>query len=258
VPERRGAGAAFTLIELLVVIAVIALLIGLILPGLRMAREAGRQAKCLSNLRQVGISSNYYAEEKRDFIPREGYGNYGRAGWAIDLRPYIDDKIAANDTGDPRDDYNDQFVDALYYRCPSRKPDLHNLHYVVNAVPFLAPGDPDERAGRDADIRRGPTERYRIMFPAKTFYLCEFADDPSGNRGRSYYRPGATNVDIAAWYDVWDENDVIGGENLLRISPKRHTRGADVAFMDGHASLVAREVLQDLNNWDDGIYPPRP
>jgi prepilin-type N-terminal cleavage/methylation domain-containing protein len=94
--KRQRAGAeGFTLIELLVVIAIIALLIGILLPALGRAREASRAAKCLSNQRQIGIAAMLYANEKRDFIPREGVYAFGtdpwkRPGWAVDLRPYLD------------------------------------------------------------------------------------------------------------------------------------------------------------------------
>ncbi len=60
---------AFTLIELLVVISIIALLIGLLLPALGAAREAARTSACLSNLKQLGLAGQIYANDYDEFLP---------------------------------------------------------------------------------------------------------------------------------------------------------------------------------------------
>ena len=51
---------AFTLIELLVVIAVIAVLMGILMPALNRARDMGRRAACMSNMRVVGMGLHMY------------------------------------------------------------------------------------------------------------------------------------------------------------------------------------------------------
>jgi prepilin-type N-terminal cleavage/methylation domain-containing protein len=53
----------FTLIELLVVIAIIAVLMAILIPTLNRAREQGKRASCLSNLRQLQFAWHMYADD---------------------------------------------------------------------------------------------------------------------------------------------------------------------------------------------------
>ena len=63
--SRRG----FTLIELLVVIAVIAILAGILFPVFARARDAALQTQCISNLRQLGVSIQMYADDYDEKFP---------------------------------------------------------------------------------------------------------------------------------------------------------------------------------------------
>jgi prepilin-type N-terminal cleavage/methylation domain-containing protein len=53
----------FTLIELLVVIAIIAILMAILIPTLNRARELGKRATCLSNLKQLTLAWIMYADD---------------------------------------------------------------------------------------------------------------------------------------------------------------------------------------------------
>jgi len=75
-PNRRRSGGlcaakrrAFTLIELLVVVAIIALLISILLPTLRGARDQARRVSCLANLKNCGTALHVYADEHQERLP---------------------------------------------------------------------------------------------------------------------------------------------------------------------------------------------
>ncbi len=70
--RNRQSEIAFTLIELLVVIAIIGILAAMLLPVLAKAKERAKAAQCLSNLRQIGLGMNMYADESKGLFPESG------------------------------------------------------------------------------------------------------------------------------------------------------------------------------------------
>ena len=241
----------FTLIELLIVIAIIAVLIGILLPALGSARSHAKMVLCMSNERQIGFAQQSYADEFDEFIIREAGGYFCRADdrfsmpWALGYRPYMDGTKSWDVIN------NDWFEDAPYYRDPSR-PDLdgHQIHYVNNALGFI------KNQNNDAVYRgfKPMVKRYATQFPSTVYYLTGYTSDPDNRNYNRVYTPNATNWEIAIFYDARIRQHVRRGNVAIRIEPERHGKGANILFMDGHATFVREEEMTDETNWNDLDY----
>jgi prepilin-type N-terminal cleavage/methylation domain-containing protein/prepilin-type processing-associated H-X9-DG protein len=213
---------AFTLIELLVVIAIIALLMALLMPALNRAKEQGKRAACLNNLKQLSLAWTMYADENDDRLVN------GAAGFSDQDLAWGDhtnetawvEQCWANDYGQggqmlEEDQRLAIKAGALWpyvreiklYRCPTgvRGECLtYAIMFSMNAV-----AHPEVQGVRGVHVKKrteisSPSPAYRLV------YIDEGWVTPDAFA--VYYRQGR-------W---WDD------------PPVRHGDGVTVSFADGH------------------------
>ncbi|HEX7010938.1 MAG TPA: type II secretion system protein [Phycisphaeraceae bacterium] len=186
---------AFTLIELLVVISIIALLVAILLPALRTARETALAIQCASQQRQLFLMTQLYSDDNNDTIMRANYGTLPPASGTIDWMERL------------------QMLDYL----PS--PDIARQMRACPARQTLAPpGDyslnwgTSRGSGIDSTDKRPEWWRKRSDYPNAAEILF-FAD----------INPDLTNPLNTIWIDNY----------ILRIH-ERHNASFNGAFLDGH------------------------
>lgn len=186
-PHRSGV----TLVELLVMVAIIGLLLGLLLPAVQSAREAGRRTRCLGNLRQIALACLGH-EAAHGFLPTGGWGGawvgdpdrgFGQrqpGGWAFNSLPYLEE-TALHDAGVGITDAEakaDTIMTRLttpvaIFTCPTRRPPATwPFAAGKNSRPLNLVAVPVDAVRRPAAVARGdyaanmgsgtfPANRYR-------------------------------------------------------------------------------------------------
>jgi prepilin-type N-terminal cleavage/methylation domain-containing protein/prepilin-type processing-associated H-X9-DG protein len=227
---------AFTLIELLVVIAIIALLMAIMVPALRSAREQGQRVVCLSNLKQLTLAWTAYADE------HDGKLVYGapfsttsnatltgpklRTGWAG--RELCPSPPLPRMTDYPPGALKPWIKNVDIYRCPRGLPD----HRITYAIVMSANGGKDV----EGTYIEGENEFEMIKFGKrvgrtmlKLTRLTEIVSPGAAQRavfidqGQS---PTMSQFYVHYLYPKWEQSSP---------PPVRHGNGMTLSMADGHA-----------------------
>lgn len=263
-PCRPARGMGFTLIEVLVVVAIIALLISILLPSLKIARERARIVSCAANLRTTWSAMDYYTQANTDHYPASGQ-------WAERCSIYIQRLGGKRFTVSERPSYEvgaiDQVVD--FYVCPSDpvlagttqvkrfwngqwRTTYYMVSYAMNGFMAFQLNNPEEaRAGRNYNLKTSGSDRTKTAQgdlvwlrlrkkaddrrPSELVLLTDAGDDDVGP-----FQTGTPAWDLYLQWDFDTADDQVNSDGL--DDPPRlevhHIDGNNFAYADQHIEFA--------------------
>lgn len=208
---KRG----FTLIELLVVISIVSLLISILLPALKKARESSRKIQCGSSIRQIGMLLTTYCQDNREWMPTAW------TWWRDDVPDiwYGYQLHAKKGLG--------QYVNTnLFISCPS-EPTRTSKYFGMNEV--LGAG----ALGKGATPQPPSTRLIDILKPSNTMSFIDGHPTKDSWLARPLTYP-------------------MGGTfaTQRRYGWERHNQAPNMVHVDGHVTNHPYEEI-DIYSWSD-------
>jgi prepilin-type N-terminal cleavage/methylation domain-containing protein/prepilin-type processing-associated H-X9-DG protein len=228
--QRKNFIKGFTLIELLVVIAIIAILMAVLMPALNRAREQGKRAVCLNNLRELGYAWVMYADDNEGKIVNSDVSYPGTLGvttwwvhWPVNG---LDSSVELWEAAIKKGQLWPYTKSIKLYKCPNAAKQRRLTYTIADSMNGYCGWDsytPSLKIRNINQIRR-PTERMVFL-----------GEDP--------VTPGTWGVlySVEAWYDP---------------PPKLHSNGTTFGFADGHSEYWKwTDSRTPKTTWDDREKP---
>jgi prepilin-type N-terminal cleavage/methylation domain-containing protein/prepilin-type processing-associated H-X9-DG protein len=239
--RRASTERAFTLIELLVVIAIIALLAAIIFPVFARARENARRARCMSNLKQIGLGIMMYVHDNDERYPLMTAARSG-------------DFASVPSSADFADSNNVYWPHLIFaytksmqiFRCPSgRNPQTTDKgvygHYGANRLIMPAVSVANPKSVSMAAVP-SPASIYMVSDSGYYSVLGKDLKDPVGQSGNAgIYIPGTGPGSQTDLGTVTFAASVVDLDNDYKTG--RHFEGVNLVFADGHVKWLKSHTV---------------
>lgn len=265
IAQQRGRG--FTLLELLVVMVVIALLMSILMTGLRSVKRQADSLVCMSNLRQVAVDFNFVANYPMDL---KRFGDHSVDPGGFGLTSFIDKVYDAGKyfAADDQDDIEEtkKFVrGSRIALCPAG-PGVLDIRENRRVLSELDPAIEDARQvsyGFNARLRKiwRHNESWFVTLSANIYNwprgpkTALVFDVDAKAALAAYASPHliAPPVEPQGGYAAGPQVEL--PEGLTWFPSRRHNGKTNVALLDGSVLSKADLLAHPTHiNWADAVY----